>query len=101
MAGEHVPQKTEVGRKAAETMDECLDTGDRVDHVQGGYKNDENQPSKVINSNLDRSQATDLDIPQLKGKRLPTPWMLPRAFCVSYNLSDHTLNGSLFILYCR
>ena len=42
MAGEHVPQKTEVGRKAAETMDECLDTGDRVDQVQGGYKNDEN-----------------------------------------------------------
>ena len=69
MAGEHVPQKTEVGRKAAETMDECLDTGDRVDQVQGGYKNDENQPSKVINSNLDKSQATDLDIPQLKGKR--------------------------------
>ena len=69
MAGEHVPQKTEVGRNAAETMDVCLDTGDRVDQVQGGYKNDENQPSKVINSNLDKSQATDLDIPQLKGKR--------------------------------
>ena len=39
MAGEHVPQRTEVVRgKAADSVDKSLDTGNRFDHANGGYK---------------------------------------------------------------
>ena len=39
MAGKHVPQRTEVVRgKAADSVDKSLDTGNRFDHANCGYK---------------------------------------------------------------